>query len=60
MISQNSIGIVAAIALCSAALDHAAETNPAANGSFEESAMRAGVPDDWASAGNNVIRQRRG
>jgi hypothetical protein len=37
---------------------HAAETNLVANGSFEQSQRKAGVPDDWASAGNPAIRQQ--
>jgi Carbohydrate binding domain len=36
---------------------HTAETNLLANGSFEQSQLRPGMPDDWACADNRAIRQ---
>ena len=45
------------LVLNAAALGHAAETNLVANGSFEQSQRKAGVPDDWSSAGNPAIHQ---
>ena len=50
--------ILALLVLNAAALGHAAGTNLVANGSFELSQRKAGVPDDWSSAGNPVIHQQ--
>ncbi len=50
--------LLAILVLNLAALGHAAETNLVANASFEQSQRRAGVPDDWASAGNPAIQQQ--
>src|ERR1039458_5720483 len=50
--------ILAFLVLNAAALGHAAETNLVANGSFEQSQRKAGVPDDWSSAGNPAIHQQ--
>jgi hypothetical protein len=35
-----------------------AETNLVANGSFEQSQVRTGLPEDWSSAGNPAIKQQ--
>jgi hypothetical protein len=45
--------VLNAVALCPAA-----ETNLVANGSFEQSQSKPGVPDDWSSAGNPAIQQQ--
>ena len=37
---------------------HATETNLVTNGSFEQRQRKAGVPDDWSSAGNPAIHQQ--
>ena len=47
-----------ALALSTASLCGAAETNLVANGSFEQSQTRPDVPDGWASAGNRAIKQQ--
>ena len=52
------IAVLGVFALCNAALCPAVETNLVANGSFEQSQSRAGVPDDWACAGNTAIHQQ--
>lgn len=52
------IPILGVFAFCHAALCRAAETNLVANGSFEQSQRRAGVPDNWACAGNRAIQQQ--
>ena len=52
------IAVLGVFALCNAALCPAVETNLVANGSFEQSQSRAGVPDDWACAGNAAIHQQ--
>jgi len=49
---------LAFLVLNAATLGHAAETNLVANGSFEQSQSKAGVPDDWSSAGNQAIHQQ--
>src|ERR1035437_8075366 len=41
-----------------AALGHAAGINLVADGSFEQSQSKAGVPDEWSSAGNRAIQQQ--
>src|ERR1017187_8357058 len=46
------------LVLNAAELGHAGETNLVANGSFEQSQRKAGVPDDWSFAGNPAIRQQ--
>jgi hypothetical protein len=46
------------LVLNATALGYAAETNLVANGSFEQSQIKAGVPEDWSSAGNPAIRQQ--
>lgn len=43
--------------LCGAACCRAEGANLVANGSFERSATRPGVPDDWSAAGNAAIKQ---
>jgi hypothetical protein len=50
--------LLAFLVLNAAALGYAAETNLVANGSFEVSQIKAGVPDEWASAGNPAIQQQ--
>jgi Carbohydrate binding domain len=50
--------VIGACALFGALTCRAAETNLIANGSFEQSGERAGLPDDWACAGNRAIRQQ--
>jgi len=49
---------LAFLVMNAAALGHAAGTNLVANGSFEQSQSKAGVPDDWSSAGNRAIHQQ--
>ena len=49
---------LALLVLNAATFGHAAETNLVANGSFEQSQSKAGVPDDWSSAGNQAIHQQ--
>ena len=51
-------GVLAFFVLNAAAFGHAAETNLVANGSFEQSAIKGGVPDEWSSAGNRAIHQQ--
>ena len=46
------------LALFAAAPVRAEETNLVANGSFEQSQGKAGVPDDWSAAGNRAIQQQ--
>jgi hypothetical protein len=46
------------LVLNAAALGYAAETNLVANGSFEQSQIKPGVPDDWSSVGNPAIQQQ--
>ena len=48
--------VLGLMALLFATTGVAAETNLVANGSFEQS-LRAGVPDDWACAGNAAVHQ---
>lgn len=50
--------LLAFLVLNAAALGSAAETNLVANGSFEQSQTKAGVPDDWSSTGNPAVQQQ--
>ena len=53
------LGVVyACLTLLAAAPCRAAETNLVANGSFEQSQLKSGVPDDWSSSGNPAVRQQ--
>jgi hypothetical protein len=45
------------LGLMTASAGRAAETNLVANGSFEESRVKAGVPDDWSAAGGRAVKQ---
>jgi hypothetical protein len=58
MEATKLIAALGFFALCNAAFHASAETNLVANGSFEQSMRRDGVPDDWACAGNPAIKQR--
>jgi hypothetical protein len=50
--------LLAFLVLNAAALGSAVETNLVANGSFEQSQTKAGVPDDWSSTGNPAVQQQ--
>ena len=49
--------ILALLALIITEPCQAVETNLVANGSFEQSQTKAGVPDGWSSAGNPAVKQ---
>jgi hypothetical protein len=52
---------LSAVALLTvAACCRADGSNLVANGSFERSTIRPGVPDDWSAAGNAAVRQELG
>ena len=55
---MKRILFLAFLVLNAATLGHAAETNLVANGSFEQSQTKAGVPDDWSSTGNPAVQQQ--
>ena len=44
--------------LLAAHVGTADNSNLVANGSFERSQARPGIPDDWASSGNRAIHQQ--
>jgi hypothetical protein len=46
------------LVLVAVPVGRAAETNLVANGSFEESRNRPGLPDDWAASGNRAVKQQ--
>jgi hypothetical protein len=50
--------LLGSLVLNVALFGHAAETNLVANGSFEQSQTKAGVPDDWSCTGNPAIQQQ--
>ncbi len=50
--------LLALLALIAATACRAVETNLVANGSFEQSQAKPGVPDDWSSAGNQAVKQQ--
>ncbi|HWH71751.1 MAG TPA: hypothetical protein VNT26_20470, partial [Candidatus Sulfotelmatobacter sp.] len=50
--------LLAAVALLSTTLGSVAQTNLVANGSFESSQLKPGVPDHWAAAGNQAVHQQ--
>jgi hypothetical protein len=52
--------LATAILLCAAACCRADGPNLVANGSFERSTARPGVPDAWSAAGNLAVRQELG
>jgi hypothetical protein len=45
------------LGLTAASAGRAAEPNLVANGSFEQSRVKAGVPDDWSVAGGRAVQQ---
>ena len=45
------------LALLAASPAWALDTNRVANGSFEQSQTKPGVPDDWSAAGNRAVKQ---
>jgi hypothetical protein len=58
MEATKLIAALGVFALCNTAFCASAETNLVANGSFEQSLRRPGVPDDWSFAGNAAVHQR--
>ena len=49
--------ILAFLALIAAPLCRAEGTNLVANGSFEQSQSRPGMPDGWSAVGNQAVKQ---
>jgi hypothetical protein len=50
--------LLTTVCLCGASFCRADATNLVSNGSFEESRLQPGVPEDWALAGNPALRQQ--